>query len=602
MTRVLAVVCVAVMLCSCGGGSSSAPVAAQPPEPAAAEIFEQSLQGLALDEFYNVSYGALLGRNPETIVWLALESVYPLDSIELDDLSDAYKRDTYAMYQVALDALRSYDRSTLTSSGQLDYDVYEWFLQDVADSLPYIYHDFPATYGNFGTQRDTQRFFTDIHPLASGQDADDYIARLRLVQRKFEQLSDHLERQRSAGIVEPQLTLQVARNQVSAISRGSAASNPYYTSFVEKIENIPGLTEADRQDLRDRAYAAVIESVVPGYQSLLATLDRLLASAPPSIGVGQYPNGGSYYAYILRHHTGTDLSAAEIHQLGLDELDRIHSEMRLIFDQLGYPQDESLQQLFGRVANDGGIVPAAQVRSTYEDLIGFAEQNIGAAFDIFPSADVIVADDPYGGFYIGPSFDGTRPGAFYAGTLNDQPYYDMPSLTFHESVPGHHTQIAIAMDQDVPAFRKLVRVTGFVEGWALYAERLAWELGWYENDVYGDLGRLQYEALRAARLVIDTGIHEYSWSFEQAAQFNTENVGSDIPSSQGAAGRYSVIPGQATAYMIGMLQILSERQRAMDALGPAFDLKAFHRALLANGAVPLSLLDDVVDRYIAGAE
>jgi uncharacterized protein (DUF885 family) len=603
MTRVLAALFVSIVLGACGGGSSpAAPAVAQAPEPTAAEILAQDLAGLPLEQFYEVSYGALIRRSPETVVWLALESAFPLDSVGLDDLSDSYQRDTYEMYQVVLDALRGYDRSMLDAAQQVDFDVYDWYLQDAVDSLPFIYHGFPATYSGYGTQRDTQRFFTDIHPLATEQDANDYITRLSAVRGKFEQLSDHLELQRQAGIVEPQLTMQVARNQVSAISRGSAASNPYYTSFVEKIENIPGLTEADRQDLRDRAYAAVIESVVPGYQSLLATLDRLLASAPPSIGVGQYPNGGSYYAYILRHHTGTDLSAAEIHQLGLDELDRIHSEMRLIFDQLGYPQDESLQQLFGRVANDGGIVPAAQVRSTYEDLISFAEANIGEAFDIFPSADVVVADDPYGGFYIGPSFDGTRPGAFYAGTLNDQPYYDMPSLTFHESVPGHHTQIAIAMDQDVPAFRKLVRVTGFVEGWALYAERLAWELGWYDNDVYGDLGRLQYEALRAARLVIDTGIHEYDWSFDQAAQFNNENVGWSMSASQNAAGRYSVIPGQATAYMVGMLQILAERQRASDALGPAFDLKAFHRALLANGAVPLSLLDDVVDRYIAGAE
>ena len=173
--------------------------------------------------------------------------------------------------------------------------------------------------------------------------------------------------------------------------------------------------------------------------------------------------------------------------------------------------------------------------------------------------------------------------------------------TYHESVPGHHTQIAIAMDQDVPAFRKLVRFTGFVEGWALYAERLAQELGWYQGDPYGDLGRLQYEALRAARLVMDTGIHSLGWSFEQATQFNRDNVGSALGSSQAAAARYSVWPGQATAYLIGMLQILDERQRAMDALGEAFDLKAFHRALLSNGAVPLTLLDDVVDRYIAEA-
>ena len=178
----------------------------------------------------------------------------------------------------------------------------------------------------------------------------------------------------------------------------------------------------------------------------------------------------------------------------------------------------------------------------------------------------------------------------------------MPSLTYHESVPGHHTQIAIAMDQDAPVFRKIVHFTAFVEGWALYAERLAHELDWYENDPWGDLGRLQFEALRAARLVIDTGIHNLGWSFDEATAFNRANVGVSVGSSQGSAARYSVWPGQATAYLIGMLQILDERQRAMDVLGEAFDLKAFHRALLSNGAVPLTLLDDVVDRYIAEAQ
>jgi uncharacterized protein (DUF885 family) len=158
------------------------------------------------------------------------------------------------------------------------------------------------------------------------------------------------------------------------------------------------------------------------------------------------------------------------------------------------------------------------------------------------------------------------------------------------------------MDQDAPAFRKIIHFTAFVEGWALYAERLAHELDWYEGDSFGELGRLQFEALRAARLVMDTGIHSLGWSFDEAAAFNRDNVGTSLGSSQGAAARYSVWPGQATAYMIGMLQILAERQRAMDTLGPQFDLKAFHRAVLSNGAVPLSLLDDVVDRYIAATQ
>jgi uncharacterized protein (DUF885 family) len=175
----------------------------------------------------------------------------------------------------------------------------------------------------------------------------------------------------------------------------------------------------------------------------------------------------------------------------------------------------------------------------------------------------------------------------------------MRSLAYHEAIPGHHTQIGIALDQNMPIPRQVARSTGFIEGWALYAERVAWEMGWHNADPYSNLGRLQYEALRAARLVMDTGIHSLGWSFDQATQFNEDNVGSSTGASQGAAGRYSVIPGQATAYMVGMLQILSERQRAMDALGVQFDLKAFHRALLTNGALPLALMDDVVDEYIA---
>jgi uncharacterized protein (DUF885 family) len=487
----------------------------------------------------------------------------------------------------------------LNSDDRLSYDIYEWQLQDEIDRLEFIYYDFPATYSIYGTQEDTRQLFTEVHPLETLQDAEDYITRLNLVERKFVQLADHLQLQRQNGVVEPALTMQVAINQVSAIAQGSANTNAYYTNFISKIAGIPGLSGAQRSDLGNRALAAVNGSVKPAYQQLLHTLQSLLSSAPPSIGVGQYPRGSDYYDYALRHHTTTNLSALEIHQLGLSELVRIQAEMRLLFDQLGYPQNETVQQLFARVSADGGIIPAASVLSAYEGIIDLAEQNLDQAFDIFPSADVVVIPDEFGGYYIAPSFDGSRPGAFYAGTTTNQPWFPMRSLAYHEAVPGHHTQIAIAMDQNLPGFRRSARVTAFVEGWALYAERLAWELGWHDGDPYSNLGRLQYEALRAARLVMDTGIHSLGWSFDQAAQFNVDNIGWSIGASQGAAGRYSVWPGQATAYMVGMLQILDERQRAMNELGVLFDLKGFHRALLSNGAVPLSLLHSVVDRYIA---
>ena len=574
---------------------------APPPAPAgpsASEQLAEDLQDLPLDEFYAESFKALITRTPEAVVWEALESEFPLQAVTLDNLEDGFQRETYSMYQVVLDALHGYDRDALTADEQLDFDIYEYFLRDAVDRLEFVYHDFRATFMNFSVQRMTERFFADIHPVDTQQDAEHYIARLQLVDDKFGQLTDHLNRQRDAGIVEPALTINVALNQVAAIANSGAETNPYYSNFADKVRRIPGLDDVDRADLLERARAAITSSVTPAYQGLQSQLQGLLNNAPPIIGVSQYPRGSDWYAYALRHHSTTGLTPAEVHQLGLDELTRIHAEMRLIFDELGYPQNESLEQLYGRAAQDGGIVPAADVRSTYEAIIAEAESRLAEAFDIFPAADVIVLPDAAGGFYIGPSFDGRRPGAFYAGTDFDQAYFSMPSLTYHESVPGHHTQIAIAMEQDVPAFRKIVGFTGFVEGWALYAERLAHELGWYEGDPYGELGRLQYEALRAARLVIDTGIHSLGWSFADAVVFNRDNVGASLGSSRAAAARYSVCPGQATAYLIGMLEILEQRRRAMDQLGPQFDLKAFHRAVLSHGAVPLALLDDVVDRYI----
>lgn len=604
MRRILLASFLILIITSCGGdggGETTAPPPA-PSGPSASEQLAEDLQGLSLDEFYFESFKALISRSPETVTWEALESVFPLDRVELDDLTDEFQRETIAMHRVVLDMLRSYDRNTLTADQQLDYDIYDYYLQDAADRLDFIYHDFRATYMNFSVQRSTQRFFTDIHPLDTRQDAEDYITRLNVVDEKFDQLIGHLNRQRDAGIVEPALTMNVALNQVAAIANSSTENNPYYSGFAEKVRQIAGLDEADRNDLLERASAGTVNSVAPAYERLRNQLQNLLNNAPPVIGVGQYARGNEWYAYALRHHSTTDLTPAEVHQLGLDELARIHAEMRLVFDQLGYPQNETLEQLYSRVAQDGGIIPATDVKPTYEAIIAEAEFRLPEAFDIFPAADVIVLPDPGGGFYIAPSFDGTRPGAFYAGTDSDQAYFSMRSLTYHESVPGHHTQIAIAMEQDVPAFRKIVGFTGFVEGWALYAERLANEMGWYDGDPYGELGRLQFEALRAARLVMDTGIHSLGWSFDEAVQFNRENVGASPGSSQGAAGRYSVWPGQATAYLIGMLEILEQRQRAMDALGPQFDLRGFHRAVLSNGAVPLAFLDDVVDRYIEEAQ
>jgi uncharacterized protein (DUF885 family) len=603
MRQSLVAVLVLMFVSACGGAGGDIGGKVPPPDPGPTlvEQLETQLAGLNLTDFYAQSYEVLIYREPETIAWNGLEGVYPVDIPILNDLSDVFTRETLEMVQVVLNRLRSFDRSALSDDDKLTYDFYDWYLQDRLDHLEFIYHDFAATYNFAGVQNNTERLFVDILPLATVEDAEDYNERLSGTLRKFRQLINHLNLADGAGIVEPAITMDAAIARLNAIADApiTVEGVSYYERFARDVEDIPGLTEDEREQLRSQCRIAVRANVIPAYQELRTALQNLRARAPAAIGVGQYPQGSEFYNYTLRHHTTTNLTAAQVHQLGLDHLQRIHAEMRQIFDQLGYPQDETLQELFARVATDGGVIPAVDVKATHEAIIDAAELELDQAFDIFPSADVVVEEDPFGGFYIGPSFDGTRPGAFYAGTENPWPWFQLPSLTYHEAVPGHHTQIAIAMEQPGPVFLNVERFTAFVEGWALYAERLAFELGWYENDPYGDLGRLQFEALRAARLVIDTGIHSMGWSFEEAVQFNMDNVGASRGESEGAAGRYSVVPAQATAYTIGMLHILDARQRAMDQLGAEFDLKEFHRVVLTAGGIPLPLLDGVVDTWIA---
>mgnify|MGYP000709865724 CR=1 FL=1 len=566
--------------------------------PLTAEQLAESLTGLSLQSFFDESFAALLQRTPEAVIWQALSSIVTLESAGLDDISDDYLLNTVAMHQAVLDVLRTFDRDALSSSDQINYDVYEWYLKDKVNEGDFLYYEFVATYSIFGTQRDTQLLFTDIHPIESREDAEDYISRLNAVKTKLTQLSEHLVGQQALGVVEPKISMEVALADVQSIANGYVKSNPYYKNLLTKLLELDSVSEEERSDLLEDARTAVADSIIPGYSILADTLANLLPHAPAQIGVAQYPRGDEYYVQQLRHHTTTELTASQIHQLGLSELARVHAEMRVVFDELGYPQDETLFQLYERVGNDGGTILAADAYDTFKSIIDIAETRLSEAFDIFPKADVQVVADDYGGFYIAPSFDGTRPGSFYAGTRSDQSSYEMRTLTYHEAVPGHHLQNGIALDQDVPNFRKLIRFTAYGEGWALYAERLAFELGWYDGDPYGNLGRLKFEALRAARLVMDTGIHSMGWTFDQATQFNEENVGASERSSQGAAGRYSVSPGQATAYMVGMLQILEARQRAIDELGDDFELAEFHGILLTGGPMPMSILNTVVDQYI----
>jgi len=372
-----------------------------------------------------------------------------------------------------------------------------------------------------------------------------------------------------------------------------------FVTFEEKLAAIQGLDAGQRQALLQQAEEAIAGSVIPGFASLAEALGELESVAPARVGVSQFADGRAYYEYVLRHHTTTRMTADEIHDLGLRELERIHEEMRVRFELLGYSWEEGIPALYSRLAREAGSVTGRDVAATYENILDKAASELASAFVEVPEADLVVVAGAQGDYYVSASLDGLRPGAFYArvsGGATD--LYGMPTLAYHEGVPGHHLQIALAQESDLPLFRNVLVFTGYTEGWALYAEQLAHELGWYEDDPYGELGRLQAQAFRAARLVVDTGLHAKDWSFDEALEFMVENTGQDPGFLRFEVSRYVAWPGQATAYMVGMLKILELRQRAMEQLGDRFDLKAFHQVVLNNGSMPLDILERVVEDWI----
>lgn len=563
----------------------------------------EGLEGLPLNDFFEQSFQRIMLRDPEWVTAEGLDEILGAPGDQLTDISDDYLRESHTLYQAVLDLLLTYDRDALTTEQQISYDVYRWYLDDLIRQFEFLHYDYPITHFVTGVQYDLIYFFTDLHPIETKTDAENYITRLSLIDDKFDGLIEVLELREETGVIAPRFIWQWSMSSVMDIANTSAQFTPFYESFAGKIISISGATDAEKQDLLEDAETTISESVIPAFKELAETMQHMASIAPTDDGVWQFENGIDYYAYTLRHHTTADMTPEEVHELGLKELDRVHSEMYAAFKKLEYPTNGvSLAALYDRLEEEGGVISGDQIAVTFENLVAEAENNLDAAFDIRPKAPFTVIAGDWGDFYVSASLDGKRPGVFYAQTgSGSQNYIGMPTLAYHEGVPGHHFQISIAKESDLPLFRNAIDFTGYVEGWALYAERLASDLGWYADDPYGDLGRLQAEAFRAARLVIDTGIHTQGWTFDQAQTFLEENVGlnpGDNINARFEISRYISWPGQATAYMVGMRKILDLRWYAADELGEHFDLREFHNVVLSNGSMPLDVLQRVVEQYV----
>jgi uncharacterized protein (DUF885 family) len=547
------------------------------------------LENLNFETFVEKSFLHLIEREPEYMITTGRGGWGTLN-----DLSDGFLRETQALEKSVLNQLRRYDLAQLDSEQQLTAKAYDWYLDDRVAGHPYLYSDYSFNPTVFSQHYQLEQFFTDLHPLNTEAQCESYLQCLDQVQRKCDQLIEGLKRREQAGVVLPRPLFAPIIFSLRTMANSDPTATPYYQTLVSKTANGP-LSWEKRDQLLQNAVKAIERSVLPGYRALLSYCEELETRAPAGIGIGSLTNGPAYYDTLLHHYTSTELSAEAIHNLGIQQLERVQKEIRTRFTEMGYPADKSLPELFTRLTREQGIYSGAEVLATARSLVTEAEARAQAAFDLpsnFPKVEI--KPSTMGNFYTSGTPD--RPGIFYAGVGATK--YSLPATVYHETIPGHHMQLSMMFFLSLPACRLELSYVALEEGWALYAEQLAWELGWFEGNPATELGRLQLEALRAARLVVDTGIHAKGWTWEQAKTYLMDALGYTPDEAEQGVARYASAPGQATAYMVGMLEILALREQAKTALGDRFDLKQFHEQILGKGKIPLSLLKQVVEDWI----
>ena len=569
------------------------------------------IQWLYIREFIRLVFD-----NPEFLTQIGPLERFGLHghNAKLADASDAHEAALFQKVKRALRLLRSYDRARQSPSTLLSTDIMDYFLDDQARQEPFRHHNYPLNQ-MFGLQSELPNFMMTVHPLTSRLEARNYIKRLQKFGIKFDQTLEGLKIRQEMSVIPPRFVIRRVLDEMTAFVGRPARENPLYTVFKEKLASLK-INPADQEKLLASAEMAIQAVVYPGYQKLIAYFTALEPQATTDDGVWKLPQGDAYYAYCLRSQTTTDLTPAQVHEIGLREVERIENEMRAILAAQGYGDVQDAprklaefgqEERFLYPNTDEGRLAAM---TEYQRILDEMNASLDRFFAIRPKAGLKVERIPEfrektsaGAYYQQGDMSGSRPGVFYANLrdMKEVQKFGMKTLSYHEGIPGHHFQLSIALElKGVAFFRRLVPFTAYIEGWALYAEKLAREQGYYKDDPYGELGYLDSELLRAVRLVVDTGIHHKHWTREQAIEYMDAHTASAHESVVSEIERYIVMPGQACAYKIGEIQIVEQREKMKKALGEKFDLRAFHDLVLKNGSMPLVLLEQVVDRYLSG--
>lgn len=567
-----------------------------------------------LDAWFEQKFNEAVSRSPMTLSYLGQKA----RNDEWDDPSRAAELEELGYTKQAMKELKEqFKRDELDASHQLSYDLFMRQGENAIEDDKWDGYNYPFNQ-MFGTQSNIPTFLLNQHRIDNESDAKAYIARLNGINDYLGVIVKQSQASAKKGIMPPRFVydhvLRDANNVLSGLPLDPNADelNLLMNDFKKKVEKLD-LSDAQKEALYSEAMEALLTSVRPAYSNLVEVLEEQKAVATDDDGVWKLPKGEAFYANRLNRMTTTDLTANEIHDLGLAEVARIHGEMRAIMKKVGFKG--TLQEFFADLRDNPKFYyeDSDAGREAYlaeaTRLIDVMKGRLDEVFLTKPKADLEVRrveafrEKSAGkAFYNRPAPDGSRPGYYYANLykITDMPKYQMEALAYHEGIPGHHMQLAIAQElESIPKFQKYGSVTAYTEGWGLYSELLPKEMGFYE-DPYSDFGRLAMEIWRAARLVVDTGIHSKGWTRQEAIDYLIENTPNPENDCEKAIERYIVMPGQATAYKIGMLKILELRENAKKRLGKKFDIREFHDVVLEAGPVPLDVLEQRVNAYVKG--
>ena len=580
-----------------------------------------------INHFYDKVFVELALDSPEITTQLGIPIIYDLYKDDLDDISPANQLESFNKVKADYGTLVSYNFENQSPENQLNTKILSFFLKGTIDGESYLNYDYPVNQ-MFGVQSSLPSMMESAHKLEDKSDIEAYISRLSKFDIKFDQLIENLKISESKGIVPPKFIIKILLSEMTGFvgntSDGASVldktvsavkSNILFTNFETKVDKLTEIDEEGKTNFKKQVENGIEKTVFPAYKKLITYFENLNKKATNDAGVWKFPNGDAYYRYQLKQMTTLGLDPEDVHQLGLTEVARIKSEMNAILSSEGYADStKTLGEIIQKLnTEDRFLYPNTDegrqmILDEYTRLIAEISADLDDAFNVRPKAGLEVKripefkeDGTAGAYYNQPAMDGSRGGVFFANlrNTNETVKFGMKTLAYHEGIPGHHFQIAIQGElEGVPMFRTVIPFTAYSEGWALYAEQLAWELGFYENDPFGNLGRLQAEMFRAVRLVVDTGIHHKKWTREEAIDYMIENTGMTTGEVTSEIERYIVMPGQACAYKIGMMKILELRELAKSELGDRFDLRDFHDVVLKNGSVPLGILEEIVQTYI----